>query len=52
MAFLRGVGWALAWLACGALGWLLLAHGSLLGLLPLVVFVLTGMDGLAQAFGK
>ena len=50
-AIARGALWALVWLACGVLGWVLLRVGLVVGLLPLLVFALAGIDGAARAFG-
>ena len=49
---LRVIGWVLVWLACGALGVLLLAWGSPLGFVPLFAFALTGIDAASEAFRK
>ena len=49
---LRGILWALLWLACGALGVWLLSIGCIFGVWPLLIWLLAGVNGLATALGK
>ena len=52
IALLHGVIWAVLWLICGAGGVWLLSTGNILGVVPLVVFMVTGVEGAAKALGK